>query len=801
MSTQTRTLRVHGMRCAACVNHVEKKLLDQPGVTDASVNLATEEASVGYDPERADVDDLVAAVQDAGYDAEPIDGGTVTTTLHVAGMRCASCVNHVEERLRKTPGVESASVNLATETATVEHDPGEAPRERLLEAVRDAGYEGEITSESPSEAEAAAGAHEHGAGPEESGTWRWRLLTLGVLAAVVLFLGMGWHSRTSAWIQFILATPVQIILGWPFYRGAWKGLKHGRADMDTLVALGTTVAYLYSAVVVILGGMEVFFDTAAIILALIGLGRWMESRARGSAAAAIRELMHLQPQEATVLRGDEEQVVPVSEVRVGERLRVRPGERVPVDGEVERGHSAIDTSMVTGESVPAEVGPGDRVYAGTVNQTGSFEFTATATGRGTLLAQVVEMVKKAQASKAGIQRIADRVAGVFVPVVISIALASLLGWGLISGDWVHAMLTLVAVLIVACPCALGLATPTAIMVGTGLGAKRGILIKDARALERAGRITDVILDKTGTLTQGRPEVESVVALGDGASQEEVLRLAAAVEAHSEHPLGKAIVAHAREREMSLPEISEFESVTGGGVQAKVDGQSVSVGRLAALEKTDQAMADALAARREAMAEQAATVVAVTRGGRPIGLIALADQSRAEAADAVEALHKLGLTTVLMTGDNRATAERIAAQMGIDEVLAEVLPTEKQAKVQQLQQQGKVVAMVGDGINDAPALASADLGIAMGGGTDIAMDAGHVVLVGSDLTNLPRSICLSRATMRRIYYGLFWAFAYNVVLIPVAVAGLLEPMYAAAAMAFSSVSVVLNALFLRWTWRE
>ncbi|MFA9479915.1 heavy metal translocating P-type ATPase [Phycisphaerales bacterium AB-hyl4] len=734
-----------------------------------------------------------------------------TTTFTVRGMHCASCVNHVERSLRKVAGVSEVSVNLPFEQASVEHDPAAASVDQLVDAVRDAGYEPEAPAddedEPPGQADHAPGgapshAHAHGEDTAaDSRAWRLRLLACGGLAVVVMLLGMLWMgSRTSAWLQLVLATPVQIVLGYPFYVGAWKALKQYRTDMDTLVALGTTVAFVYSAALVLFtDGTAVYFDTAVVILALIGVGRWLEARARGSAAAAIRELMQLQPHEATVIREGDEQVVPIEQVRTGDLVLVRPGERVPVDGVIQQGQSAVNQAMVTGESMPAELGPSDRVFAGTMNTTGSFRFEATATGGEMLLSRIVTMVKQAQASKAGIQRIVDQVAGVFVPVVVLIAIASLLGWGVFAGAWVYGMLALVAVLIVACPCALGLATPTAIMVGTGIGARSGILIKDAAALERAGRLTDIVLDKTGTLTEGRPTVTDVVSIGD-ASDGEPLRLAAAVERDSEHPLGRAIVAHARESGVDVPAVERFESITAGGVRGVVEGRSVIVGRLDTLRDAGVSIHGDVEQQLARLQGEAKTAVVVAVDGEPRGLIALADQPREGAREAVAALHKLGLRTVMLSGDNRATAEAIAKQLDIDDVIAEVLPTDKQAKVRELQQQRRVVAMVGDGINDAPALAAADIGIALGGGTDVAMEAGHVVLVGDNLSNLPRAIRLSRATMRRIVFGLFWAFIYNLTLIPIAAMGWLNPMYAAAAMALSSVSVVMNALYLRWSWR-
>jgi Cu+-exporting ATPase len=726
-----------------------------------------------------------------------------TTVLQVRGMRCASCVNHVEKNLAALPGVHDASVNLATEEAQVHHDPATAPIDRLIQAVRDAGYDATAQrhDHQPNEHEAAAeDEHAHVHEHDGASTWRWRLILCAALALAVVVLQMLFPSKLSSWLQLILATPVQIILGAPFYRGAWRGLKRLRADMDSLVALGTTVAYLYSAVVTFLGGIDVYFDTAVVILGLIGLGKWLEARARTSAASAIRQLMDLQPPQATVLRDGQEQTIPVGEVRPGDHLLVRPGQKIPVDGQITEGQSAIDQSMVTGESMPIDVGPHDLVYGGTVNQSGAFYFRATATGKAMLLSQVVELVKKAQASKAKVQRIVDQVAAVFVPVVLVIAVLSLLGWGLLTGQWIFAMTTMVAVLIVACPCALGLATPTAIMVGTGLGAKRGILIKDALALERAGKLTHIVLDKTGTLTVGRPQVTDVEPLNSDISTEDLLRFAAAVESPSEHPLGRAVVKHAQELGIDVPKVEGFESITAGGVIGRVNGHFVIVGRVTTLRDRGVENLDQLLQRRDDLMQAAKTAVAVAIDNQPAGLIAFSDRIRPEAAQVVQQLHALGLRTVMLSGDHQAAADAVAQRLSIDDVFAEVQPADKQAKVAQLQAQGAVVAMVGDGINDAPALAAADIGIAIGGGTDIAMEAGHVVLVGGDLTNLPRAIRLSRATMRRIYTGLFWAFIYNLVLIPVAVAGKLHPMFAAGAMAFSSVSVVMNALYLRWRWK-
>ncbi len=728
------------------------------------------------------------------------------TTLQVHGMRCAGCVASVEKGLRNTPGVSDASVNLATGDAVVSHDKSQVDAAQLVEAVSKAGYEAEA-----GESEAAGG-HTH-----ETGDLSLRQLLIAGLAAVaIMALAMiRPHANWSHWVQFALALPLQIWLGRPFYKGAWQAAKSGRAEMDTLVALSTTVAFGYSVVATVAGFGTVYFETAVMILVLIGLGRVLEGRARRRAGDAIRGLMELQPAEAQVIRNGETKTIAVSEIRQGDHVRVRPGQRVPVDGKVVDGESTIDKSMVTGESEPIEIGKHDEVIGGTLNQTGAFTVEATATGKSTVLSQIIEMVRRAQASKARIQRIVDRVAGVFVPIVVAISIVALAGWW-ITGEPVYGLRAMIAVLIVACPCALGLATPTAMMVGTGLGAKHGILIKDASVLERAGQLTHVILDKTGTLTVGRASVSDVKRIeyasnggedGAGLSEEEILQLAASVETSSEHPLGKALVNYAYERGIELSDVSDFQSITAGGVRGKVDGHEVVVGRFQTLREEGVSDLDEVKPQWQQHLEEARTAVMVAVDGRAVALIGYNDTIKPEAGDIVARLHKAKLRVTMMTGDHEAAAKRVAEQVGIDDVMAEVVPSEKQSKVESLRNEGKVVAMVGDGINDAPALAAADLGIAMGGGeegkgggTDIAMDAGDVVIVGGQLVGVPRAISLSRATMRRIWIGLFWAFIYNLVLIPFAAFNIIHPMIAAAAMSLSSVSVVGNALYLRWSWK-
>ena len=740
-------------------------------------------------------------------------------------MHCASCVSAVEKALRRLDGVEEAVVNLAIGQARVEHDPAQVSLKALTDAVQTAGFGAQTAT------------HEHALGidaPDAADIKRqWTIWAVAVCGAVLIMAIMHWQSPVSAWIQLLVATPIQLILGAAFYRGAFKALRRTQADMDTLVAMGTSVAFGYSVIATVLGSWPLYYETAAMILVLITLGRLLERRARSSAMSAIAGLTQMQPAEATVVRRGERMTLPVDQVIIGDTVLVRPGQRVPVDGVVTYGQSTIDRSLVTGESEPAEVSVGDDVIGGTINQTGAVRVRAQRTGAQTLLSQIIRLVREAQASKTRLQRIADQLAGVFVPLVLSIALTAFFAWGWRTGDWQSGIMPMVAVLIVACPCALGLATPTAIMVGTGLGAKHGILIKDAAAFEQAGRLSHVVLDKTGTLTLGRFAVNQVVALGSRFNRAQILRLAASVEDASEHPIGRAIVEQARHDKLPLREAANFEMVAVGGVKGRVDGHTVLVGRLPTLRDHQVTGVDGLVERREAMRELSRTVVAVAIDGRAVGLIGLTDAIKPEAKAAVASLRDLGLEVLMMTGDSQAAAEKVAEALGIDAYTAEVLPADKHRHVVELKEQGAVVAMVGDGVNDAPALAAADVGIAMGGrrvvgaiegesasgisggtsggmsggrsgggsgGTDIAMEAGHVVLVGGDLNGLVRAITLSRATMRRIHVGLFWALVYNVVLIPFAAAGQLNPMLAAAAMSASSICVVLNALWLRRVWK-
>ncbi len=811
------TIPVTGMTCASCVRRVERALSGKEGVAEASVNFAAEKASVTYEPAATSAEELIGVIRDAGYGADVRE-----VTFGVTGMTCASCVGRVERALEKVPGVLEASVNLATEKATVGYIAGEVEPRELERAVEGAGY-AVIREEEPSMEDS----HER-----EYRKLRADFVLAAALTALILLgslphmfgfmlpIPMGWLNLGL----LLLATPVQFWAGRRFYRGAWGALKHGQANMNTLVVMGTSAAYLYSAVAALAPGLfaagmaDVYFDTSALIIALILLGRLLEARAKGRTGEAIKRLAGLRARTARVVRDGGEVDVPVEDVQIGDIVVVRPGEKVPVDGWVISGESAVDEAMITGESIPVTKREGDEVIGATVNTTGSFRFEATRVGEETALHQIMRMVEEAQGSKAPIQRLADRISAVFVPAVIGVAAVTFAVWLLLGPEpaLTFALLNTVAVLIIACPCAMGLATPTSIMVGTGKGAESGILVKGGEALEGAYKLDAVVLDKTGTLTRGEPELTDVV-VADGIREKELLRLVASAETVSEHPLGEAIVRGARDLGLPLSEAEAFEAVSGGGISARVEGRRVLVGSRRFLSESGVSE-DGLGARGEELAREGKTPVFVAVDGEPAGLVAVADVVRDESREAVERLHSLGLEVAMLTGDNRRTAEAIARELGIDRVLAEVLPQDKAAEVERLQAEGKRVGMVGDGINDAPALARADVGIAIGTGADVAMEAADLTLISGDVRGVARAIALSRATVRNIKQNLFWAFAYNVALIPVAAGvlyplfaggtvpealrpflgeyGFLNPVLAAAAMALSSVTVVSNALRLR-----
>ena len=825
-------LPVEGMTCAACVAHVENALQSVPGMVDASVNLGTEKALVEFDSAEASFQVIEEAVSGAGYKL-----GTQSASLNIGGMTCGACVMHVENALKGVPGVSEANVNLGVERASVEFIPGMVEIADLQKAVEESGYRVEGLNDS--------GDHERElerlSKVKEIRELRNRLMFAGT-GAILLFLGtfnaLPWVSNLMGWAYYsfllwAVATPVQFWAGSNFYSSGLGALRHRTSNMHTLIAMGTTVAYAYSAAVVLLSqfspgvladnGIEakVYFDTAAIIIALILLGRFLEAGARGRTSEAIRRLIGLTPTSARVVRNGEAVDIPVDQVVIADTVLVRPGEKVPVDGLVTDGYSAVDESMLTGESMPVEKVPGQKIFAATINSTGALYFEATQVGGETVLAQIIRLVEEAQGSKAPIQRLVDQVASYFVPAVIFASLAAFLFWMLLgpAPALTFSTLVLVSVLIIACPCALGLATPTAIIVGTGKGAEHGVLIKQVRALEIAHKVDTVVLDKTGTLTTGKPVVTDL-ALSDaaGISEHELLFLAASAERGSEHPLGEAIVMEAQNRGLTLESASRFQAIPGRGISAQVNGRVVRFGNLALMEDSGVQL-NGMAEQASALAAQGKTPMFLACDDQAMGLIAVADTVKPEASEGLARLRSMGLEVVMLTGDNIQTAQAIAGQLGVEQVEAEVLPQDKAVVIKRLQAEGRLVAMVGDGINDAPALAQADVGLAMGSGTDVAMESADITLMRSDVNGVATALDLSRKTIRTIKQNLFWAFFYNVLLIPVAAGafypvfqgvggvpgsldfffgdqGFLNPALAALAMAFSSVTVVSNSLRLR-----
>jgi P-type Cu+ transporter len=795
-------LDIEGMTCASCVRRVERKLERVPGVEDAQVNLATERATVRYDPGQTDIDTLIQAVESAGYTGRvrAVEVPPSETTLTIDGMTCASCVRRVERSLAKVQGVQDANVNLATEQAQVR---GTAALPALLAAVEHAGYHASVVVPE----DAASGADTVVTRQAQIAQRKLRDIVIGtVLTVPLLVLGVFFMGRFGGenLLMLLLTLPVWAYVGRDFHAGALRALRHGTANMDTLISLGSSVAFLYSAWATFFqSGAVTYFDTAAAIITLISIGKYLEARARSSAGEAIKRLAGLSARSARVLYEDVEVEVPLSRVQAGDVLVIRPGEKIPVDGIVLEGAASVDESMITGESIPVSKRQYDEVIGATINTDGLLRVRATRVGKDTALARIIRLVEQAQTSKAPAQRLADQISQYFVPAVLFVALGSYVGWILTGHSGTQAMVAAVAVLVIACPCALGLATPTAIMVGTGRGAEHGILIRGGESLERMRQVTEVVLDKTGTITNGRPVVTEILAYGpEGSAEDEspLLQLMASVEQSSEHPLARAVVERARAEGVSvLSGISDFIAIAGGGVQATVGDRHVLIGNRRLLTERGIEL-DGHAPAIAQLEARGQTVMLVAVNGAVTGAVAVSDTVKDGSIQAVQDLHDLGLTVTMLTGDNARTARTIAHEVGIDRVVAEVRPEDKAAEIKRLQDEEKVVAMVGDGINDAPALAQADAGIAMGTGTDVAMEAADVTLVRGDLRSLALAVDLSKATVQIIRQNLFWAFFYNVILIPLAVFGKISPIFAAAAMALSSVTVVSNSLRLRGTRR-
>ncbi|MEC5424873.1 heavy metal translocating P-type ATPase [Virgibacillus sp. C22-A2] len=783
------TVGVTGMTCAACSSRVEKVLNKMDGV-EAQVNLTTEKASVNYDPETTSVNDITAKIEKIGYGVH-----LEKVEFDVTGMTCAACSSRIEKVLNKQEGIKLATVNLTTESASIEYNPGMIEEKDIVGKIQKLGYDAK---------EKADKEEKKTQKEKQLKRMKTKLIVSALLSIPLLvtmfdhLLGINLpHLFMNPWFQFVLATPIQFIIGWQFYVGAYKNLRNGGANMDVLVALGTSAAYFYSLFEAIMtignpGYMpHLYFETSAIIITLILFGKYLETSAKSRTTLAISKLLNLQAKQARVLRNGEEVMIPVEEVIVSDHMVVKPGEKIPVDGIVVKGRTSIDESMITGESIPIEKDVKASVIGSTINKNGTIVMEATKVGKDTALASIVKAVEDAQGSKAPIQRLADVISGYFVPIVVGIAVVTFIVWFTLvqPGNFEPALVASIAVLVIACPCALGLATPTSIMVGTGKAAETGILFKGGEHLELTHQLDSIILDKTGTITKGKPEVTNFT--GD----DETLKLLASAEKGSEHPLADAIVAFATEKEIELIDVEDFNAIPGHGIKAVISGEQVLVGTRKLMNENNIEISHA----EEELVDyetNGKTAMLIAVNGEFRGIVAVADTIKDTAVQAIEQLKELGLDVIMLTGDNERTAQAIAKQVGIDQVIAQVLPEEKADKVKEIQLKGKKVAMVGDGVNDAPALAIADIGIAIGTGTEIAIEAADVTILGGELLLIPKAIKLSKATIKNIRQNLFWAFAYNSAGIPIAAIGLLAPWIAGAAMAFSSVSVVTNSLRLK-----
>ena len=809
------TLTVTGMTCASCARSVERNVGKIEGVNYSNVNLATEKLSVEFDENKTSINEIKETIQKAGYGvADEKDKNFREVILALKGMTCASCAMAVERVIGKLDGVDEVSVNLATEKAKVLYDTSKTGISDIKNAVLKAGFEAldiETTKQAQKEDDRKIN--------ERKLLWK-KFLISAIFTVPLFYIAMGHmiglplpqiitpevNPLNFAILQLILVIP-PMIAGYKFYTIGYSRLLRREPNMDSLIAIGTSAAFIYGiyAIIQIISGnheyaMELYFESVGVIITLILLGKYLEAVSKGKTSEAIKKLMGLAPKTATVIKDGEEQVIPIDEVQAGDIVLVRPGEKIPVDGIVTDGRTSVDESMLTGESIPVEKNPGDRVVGASINKNGVIKFRATKVGEDTVLAQIIKLVEDAQGSKAPIAKMADVIASYFVPIVMAIAVLAGLAWYISGQSVVFSLTIFVSVLVIACPCALGLATPTAIMVGTGKGAEYGVLIKSGEALETAHKVKTIVLDKTGTITEGKPVVTDIITAGK-IEADELLRLSASAETGSEHPLGEAIVSGAKEKNLKLSEAESFEAIPGHGIEVVIEGRKMLLGNKKLMDSRDIEIS--LKKESDNLAKEGKTPMYVAIDNELAGIIAVADVMKESSRKAVELLHSMGIEVVMITGDNKITAEAIARQVGIDRVLAEVLPQDKAEEIKKLQKEGKKVAMVGDGINDAPALAQADIGIAIGSGTDVAMESADIVLMRSDLMDVPAAIQLSKKTIRNIKQNLFWAFAYNTAGIPVA-AGLLylfggpllNPMIAAGAMAFSSVSVVSNALRLR-----